>query len=95
MTEEEHDAEFEVMMSKKPLADFLYEKSVSKVGVVSLANDSRYVKCPRCWHYHTIKLNYDCLCDRCSDVILDAHLDHPSVPFINACRDTQRRNFSV
>jgi hypothetical protein len=32
------------------------------------------VKCPRCWHYHYVRENYDNLCDRCCRTILD---DHP------------------
>lgn len=60
----------------------------------SIAADPNYVKCPRCWHYHTVLLNYDALCDRCCQVILEGFPDHASVPFIRANQEAQRRHFN-
>jgi ribosomal protein S27AE len=38
-------------------------------------------ECPRCWRY-TDTVNFDNLCNRCVDVILAEHPDHPSVKLI-------------
>ena len=63
------------------------------VVVESLANDPDYVKCPRCWHYtHEGLLNFDGLCDRCCNVLVDAHKDHVSVPHILKAWEKQRQN---
>ena len=64
-----------------------------KVAVRNFAEDARYVKCPRCWQYHRILLNFDGLCDRCCDVILKEHPGHESVPFIRASLEAQERYF--
>lgn len=40
----------------------------------SVANDPAFVKCPRCWRYHRLIQNYDGLCDRCCQVLLDLNL---------------------
>lgn len=29
------------------------------------------IKCPRCWQYHTVRVNYDGLCDRCLRLIVE------------------------
>jgi hypothetical protein len=60
----------------------------------SLLDDPRYVKCPRCWHMHSVKENYDSLCDRCCLVLIDAHQDHASVPHILANRAAQRVKYA-
>ena len=57
------------------------------VVVRSLANDSNYIKCPRCWHYtHEGLSNFDNLCDRCCNVLISAWPDHESVPHIKRRR---------
>ena len=57
------------------------------VVVRSLANDPNYVKCPRCWHYtHEGLHNYDNLCDRCCNVLVNHWPNHESVPRILAAR---------
>jgi hypothetical protein len=43
-----------------------------------------YVKCPRCYGQHSIHGNFDNLCDRCQQTILQHFPDHPSVPHIKA-----------
>ena len=60
----------------------------------SLKDDPNYAKCPRCWHMHTALLNYDCLCDRCCNVLVESWPDHASVPFITASKEAQKRHFS-
>lgn len=60
----------------------------------SLRDDLNYIKCPRCWHMHTVLLNYDGLCDRCCSVLIEAWPNHESAPFIIASRDAQQRHFS-
>ena len=51
-----------------------YEKLANgpHVHIESLSNNPDWVKCPRCWHYHTILLNHQGLCDRCCWVLLTA-----------------------
>ncbi len=34
------------------------------------------LKCPRCRHYHYFILNYDNLCDRCCNTILEEHPEY-------------------
>lgn len=29
------------------------------------------IKCPRCWNYHTVRCNYDGLCDKCLRLIVE------------------------
>jgi hypothetical protein len=43
-----------------------------------------YLKCPRCYGLHSIHGNFDNLCDRCQQTILEHFPDHPSVPHIRA-----------
>lgn len=83
MTEDDHDKDGEALLSPTPT-----------VVARSLRDDPNYVKCPRCWHYHTVRLNHDCLCDRCCAALVEAHPDHVSVPFILANRQAQLRHFS-
>mgnify|MGYP000930103236 CR=1 FL=1 len=61
--------------------------------VTSLANDPNFVKCPRCWHYHSVKLNHDNLCDRCCRVMVENFPDHEQTPFILASLEKQREMF--
>lgn len=65
------------------------------VEVQSLAHNYDYVKCPRCWHYHTIKINHDGLCDRCCRVMLQNFQNHPSTPLIAKSLEMQRNRFEV
>ena len=76
------DAECEALMSPLP-----------SVVVRSLRDDPDWVKCPRCWHYHTIKDNYDHLCDRCCLALIEGWPDHPSTPHIVALRAAQQSQF--
>ena len=64
-----------------------------QVNVTSLVNNPDYVKCPRCWHYHTVKLNHDDLCDRCCSSILSGWPEHESAPHIKEKLEIQRRMF--
>lgn len=45
-----------------------------------------YVKCPRCWRWHPMDLNYDGLCDRCCGML--AGTEHE--PLIEAAYAKQR-----
>lgn len=49
-------------------------------------------KCPRCWNYHHID-NYDHLCDKCQDVILNDYPDHESIPHIKANIQDQLKKY--
>lgn len=72
------------------------------------AEDADFVKCPRCWNYHTVRLNFghtpeevaadsalanEKLCDDCQDLILTKFPHHPSVPYIEAALAAQRVRF--
>ena len=47
------------------------------VHVSSFANDPNYVKCPRCWQYtHSGLFNFDNLCDKCCDAMIEGWPDH-------------------
>lgn len=65
------------------------------IDVKSLVGNPDYVRCPRCWTYHTVMLNHDGLCDRCQNAILTDMPDHESVPFIKTCLEAQARYFRV
>ena len=57
--------------------------------VAQEANDRRkadpdYVKCPRCYGYHSVHGNFDNLCDNCQRTILEYFPNHASVPHIKA-----------
>ena len=60
-----------------------------KVEVTSVEN-GRNVKCPRCWQYHGVIENYDNLCDKCQDTIINYFPDHESVTHIKESLDKQR-----
>lgn len=52
----------------KHLADQEHDAMLHPLPTVivrSLRSDPNYTKCPRCWHYPPVLLNYDGLCDRC------------------------------
>jgi len=57
------------------------------------ANEARkldsdtYSKCPRCYTYHSVRGNFDNLCDACAETIVKNFPDHASVPSIRALRD--------
>ena len=61
------------------------------VEVEAVRDNPAYGRCPRCWHYHTVKLNYDHLCDRCCIVLMSAWPDHVSVPHIRGNWEAQRK----
>ena len=54
---------------------------VVMVEVVKLTSLG-YVKCPRCWKSHPCKENFDQLCDRCCQVLLESFPTHEAIPFI-------------
>lgn len=51
--------------------------------------DAVGVKCPRCWKVHRVEVNFDHLCDRCCEVILEDYPEHESVPGIRAAHAKQ------
>lgn len=67
---------------------------LTTVIVRSLRDDPNYTKCPRCWHFHAVRLNYEGLCDRCCKVLIEDWPNHESVPGIVASREAQRQQFS-
>lgn len=84
------DAEHDELMSPLPRSAYKAQLLID----VKAINDPNWVKCPRCWHYHTVVLNHDMLCDRCCTSIVEGWPDHPSVPFIEANLLSQRRMFA-
>lgn len=60
-------------------------KNLAKAG-----NDARkldeetYHECPRCKQHHSIRGNFDDLCDSCQQTILEHFPNHESVPHIQA-----------
>lgn len=84
------DAEHDELMSPLPRSAYKAELLVS----ASAITDPNMVKCPRCWHYHGVIVNYDMLCDRCCSSIVEGWPDHESVPFIKANLASQRRSFA-
>lgn len=53
------------------------------ITVISLNNDPSYAKCPRCKIFTKEGLsNFDGLCNKCVDVLLNEYPDHESVPLI-------------
>ncbi len=53
-----------------------------KIACVVTSLKVSHVKCARCFRYHLANLNYDCLCNRCINIILNHFPQHASVPFI-------------
>ena len=59
-------------------------------NLAQAANEARkldsetYSKCPRCYCHHSIRGNFDNLCDQCQKTILNHFPDHESVPHIKA-----------
>lgn len=48
------------------------------------ADPETYLRCPRCYGYHSVHGNFDNLCDQCQQTILQHFPDHESVPHIKA-----------
>ena len=65
------------------------------IEIHPLTGDPRYIKCPRCWRYHACRMNYDGLCDRCCQVLVAHHPDHPAVPLIRASFRAQRDRWAA
>ena len=59
-------------------------------NIAQEANDVRrldgetYKKCPRCYGYHSIRNNFDNLCDPCQQTILEHFQDHESATHIRS-----------
>ena len=81
------------------LADLRELANAFRAATAERASDPDYVKCPRCWDWHTVRSNFghlpeeeaadpklahEKLCDDCQRFILTEHPDHPSVPHIKA-----------
>lgn len=52
-----------------------------KITIIGLVNNPDYVKCPRCRKYRHIStdINFDNLCDYCTEVLVDNYPEHESV----------------
>ena len=48
------------------------------------ADPETYLRCPRCYGYHSVHGNFDNLCDQCQQTIMQYFPDHESVPHIKA-----------
>jgi hypothetical protein len=64
-------------------------------ATIESMDDGRNVKCPRCWHWHGVRENFDNLCDSCCKVILADFPNHPSVAHIRAAYDAQARKYGI
>lgn len=42
------------------------------IQIESLKENTEYLKCPRCWHYHHTRLNFMEMCDKCCQALLEA-----------------------
>ena len=49
-----------------------------KVIAIPVIENNNWVKCPRCWKYHRFLDNYDALCDRCCEVLVELNHDSKS-----------------
>lgn len=65
------------------------------VEVESLNGNPSYCKCPRCFKFHRILENFEGLCDRCVEVILEWFPAHESVPSIKVALQKQRKKYEV
>lgn len=67
-----------------------------RIEITSLKDDPDYAKCPRCWHYTgASRFNYDNLCDKCCDAIVNDYPDHEAVPGIKEAYRKQREQFGA
>lgn len=84
--------------------------NAARGGHQARASDPDCVKCPRCWDWHTVRLNFghlpeeeaadpelarEKLCDECQRHILSHHPEHPGAPHIRAALEHQRRRFTA
>lgn len=83
---EKSNPEAIVPLLLNPASDLLREPDDS---------DPNAVKCPRCWHYHYIKMNFDNLCDNCCHIILDCFPDHWSVEGIKKAYQEQKEYYKT
>jgi len=67
----------------------LTTESVREIkNTAQAADDARrldtntYARCPRCYCHHSVRGNFDNLCDNCQQTILIHFPEHESVPFI-------------
>lgn len=67
----------------------------SGMGLAVHVSMAQGEKCPRCWHYHTVRDNHDSLCDRCCLAVLEGWPNHESVPHIKAARAKQAAKYSA
>lgn len=57
-------------------------RNIADESDTTRSNDPDYVRCPRCYGNHSVRGNFDNLCDKCQRVLLSDFPDHESVPFI-------------
>lgn len=74
------------LMDVKPEEDMLTRISIGQADGV---------KCPRCWKLHSVRVNFDNLCDRCQQTILSDHPAHESVPHIQTALVEQRKRWGL
>lgn len=49
-----------------------------------ISDAETYRKCPRCYGHHSVRDNFDDLCDPCQQTIMENFPNHESVPYIKA-----------
>ena len=69
-----------------PAASFVREiRNAAQMDAEARKADAEtFAKCPRCYGLHSVRGNFDNLCDTCQETILEHFPDHASVPFIRA-----------
>lgn len=65
--------------------------ALMEVEVHSLRDDPNYVKCERCWNYHTCKMNFMQCCDRCCSALLELDDSIVAPHFKEEIRESYRK----
>ena len=74
----------------KPEENEFADASVSADHYLNVVKDG--VRCPRCRNYHTLRYNFNMLCDRCADVLIKEFRETRPIDYIGiqACYEAQR-----
>ena len=67
-------------MSKDNMQEL--RRAVAQCETQRLDDGETYLRCPRCYGHHSVHGNFDNLCDRCQQIILEHYPNHESVPHI-------------
>jgi Ribonuclease G/E len=78
-------------MTERELKDIGENLRQMKISFQSVTDNSS-IRCPRCKGLG-IAENHDSLCDKCCQVILEEHPNHPSVIYIRRAYELQREKY--